>query len=229
MPVAATVRVPVAATVRMLLVPLARTLPWRALGAAGAVGLLVAAVPRLLGDGSTDWLALNLLRAAALALAAGLAFLLDDPARHTTTPVPVRRPVRQLLRAALVVPFAALFWTAAVLLVPAAVRPPVGAVTLEAATMFTLALALSAAAIRFREEPRPGTGVTAVLLIGAVLSPLLLPDRWELVVTVTDDRWAAAHERWGVLLAAASAVFAMCGMEPVRRRHAVGPMKPSRT
>ncbi|MEV2216370.1 ABC transporter [Streptomyces sp. NPDC050997] len=220
---------PVGATVRGLLAPLARTMPWRTLGAAGALGLLAAAMPRLLGDEPSDWLALNLLRAAALALAAGLAFVLDDPARHTTAPVPVRRPVRQLLRAALAVPFTALFWTAAVLLVPAAVRPPVGAVTLEAATTFALALALSAVAIRFREEPRPGAGVTAVLLTGAVLSALLPPDRWALMVTVKDERWAAAHERWGVLLAAALAVWAMCGMEPVRRRSAAGPLKPSRT
>jgi len=221
--------VPVGATVRVLLVPLARTMPWRTLGAAGAAGLLVAAAPRLLGDEPSDWPVLNMLRAAALALAVGLAFLLDDPARHTTTPVPVRRPVRQLLRALLVVPFTALFWTAAVLLVPAAVRPPVGAVTLEAATTFALALALSAAAVRFREEPRPGAGVTAALLTGAVLSPLLLPDRWALIVAVQDERWAAAHERWGVLLAAASVVWGMCGMEPLRRRPAAGPLKPSRT
>ncbi|MEU0070677.1 ABC transporter [Streptomyces sp. NPDC006332] len=224
---------PVAATVRVLLVPLARTMPWRTLGAAGAVGLLLAAVPRLLGDQPSDWLALNLLRVAALALAAGGAFLLDDPARHTTTPVPVRRPVRQLLRAAMMVPFTALLWTTAVLLVPAGVRPPVGAVTLEAATAFALALALSAASVRFREEPRPGAGVTAVLLTGAVLSWLLLPDRWALVVTVTDERWASAHQRWGVLLVAALLVWGVCGTEPLRRRRrrrrAAGSPEPART
>jgi hypothetical protein len=197
--------------------------PWWGLGGAGAVGLLLAAMPRLLGDGATGWLGLNLLRAAALAFAAGLAFLLDDPARHTTTPVPVARPLRQALRVALVAPFAALLWTAAVRLVPPDVRPPVGAVTLEAATALTLALALSCAAIRFRQEPRPGSAVVAVLLTAAVLAPLLLPPRWALFVDVTDDRWAAAHERWQVLLVAAAVLGAVCTREPVRRRRAARP------
>jgi hypothetical protein len=214
--------VPVATVVRALLVPVARTVPWRGLGAAGAVGLLLAGMPRLLGDDTTDWLALNLLRAAALAFATGLAFLLDDPARHITTPVLVRRPVRQLLRVVLVAPLAVLFWTAAVLLVPPGIRPPVGAVTLEAATIFLLAPALSGAAIRFREEPRPGPGVAAALLTAAVLAPLLLPDHWAMFVAATDERWAPAHQRWGVLLAGAVAAWGLCGREPVRRRPLLG-------
>ncbi|MDL5202413.1 ABC transporter [Streptomyces sp. ALI-76-A] len=220
----------VSVTVRALPAPLWRTLPWRGLGAAGAVGLLSAGLSRLLGEKAvTDWVALNLLRAAALAFAMGLAFLLDDPARHTTTPVPVRRPVRQLLRVALVTPLAALYWTAALLLVPPSVRPPVGAVTLEAAATFALALAVSAAAVRLREEPRPGASVVAVLLTAAVLAPLFLPDRWTLFVAASDEGWAAAHERWALLLVAAAVVWGICGMEPVRRGRRVPGRRPPAT
>ncbi|WP_328872296.1 ABC transporter [Streptomyces sp. NBC_00287] len=199
-----------------LLRPVWRTLPWRALGAGAAVGLLIAGTARWLEDGFSPGLALNALRAAALAFALGLAFLLDDPARHTTATVPTRRPVRQALRLALVAPFAALWWAAAVLLVPDGLRPPVGAVTLEAAAACALALAGAAAWIRRSDEPEPGVGVGAGLLTVAVLAPLLWPDRWELFVTVDDPRWADAHERWGVALTAALAGFAVWAREPVR-------------
>ncbi|MBC2904046.1 ABC transporter [Streptomyces sp. PSKA01] len=206
-----------------LLLPLWRTLPWRALGAAAALGLLVAGASRL-PAGFSPWLALNALRAAALAFALGLAFLLDDPARHTTATVPTPRPVRQALRLALVAPFAALWWTAAVLLVPAEVRPPVGAVTLEAATVCALALAGAAAAIRRTDEPEPGVGVGAGLLTVAVLAPLLWPDRWELFVTVGDPEWADAHERWGVVLTVALVGCAVWAREPVRRLRVRSPL-----
>ncbi|MES5821564.1 ABC transporter [Streptomyces sp. RG80] len=197
--------------------PVLRTLPWRALGAAGGVGLLLAGMARWLVD-ADPWLALNLLRAAALALALGLAFLLDDPARHTTAAVPTRRPVRQALRAVLVAPFAALAWTAAVLLVPEEIRPPVGPLTLEAAGAVTLALAVAALAVRFSQAPEPGQAVAAAVLTTAVAAPLLLPGRWAMFVAPDDDRWAASHDRWAWVLVAAALVWAACGPERSGRR-----------
>ncbi|MDT9698728.1 ABC transporter [Streptomyces sp. P17] len=191
-----------------------RTLPRRALGAGAAVGLLIAGTSRLLEDAFSPWLALNALRAAALSFALGLAFLLDDPARHTTATVPTRRPVRQALRLALVAPFAALWWTAAVLLVPSELRPPVGAVTLEAGAACALALAGAAVAIRRSDEPEPGVSAAAGLLTVAVLAMLLQP--WDLFVTVDDPRWADAHQQWGVVLTAALAGCAMWTREPAR-------------
>lgn len=71
-----------------LVVAVARTLPWRAVGTGAVVGLLVAALPRLLSGTLDAWLALALLRASALVFALGLTFLLDDPARELTTPSP---------------------------------------------------------------------------------------------------------------------------------------------
>ncbi|MFG2951862.1 ABC transporter [Streptomyces adustus] len=212
------------AVIRALLRPLWRTLPRPALAAAGGLGLLLAGLPRLLSGAPDPWLCLNLLRAAALCLALGLAFVFDDPARHTTAPVPVRRPLRDALRLALAVPAAALCWTAALLLVPGQARPPVGAVTLEAAATAALALAGAAAAVRCTDGTRPGAAVAAGLTAVAVTVPtLLLPQRWALLVAVGDQRWADAHGRWAGLLVVAVAVVALCAPEPLRRGSVLRP------
>lgn len=70
-----------------LVVAVARTVPWRAVGAGAVVGLLVVGLPRLSGP-LAAWLGLPLLRAAALVFALGLTFLLDDPARLPPPPYP---------------------------------------------------------------------------------------------------------------------------------------------
>ncbi|MEU3950130.1 ABC transporter [Streptomyces sp. NPDC029526] len=201
----------------MLVRPVARTLPWWALGAGSAVGLLLAAVPRMTQDPS-PWSTVNALRASAVAFAAGLAFLLDDPARHTTAAVPTRRAVRHTLRLVLVAPVAALWWTAALLLVPPSVRPPAGDMTLEAATAVALALAGAACAVHRSDSTRPGQAVAGALLASTVVAPLLWPERWPLFVVPGDDRWAAAHDRWAVLLCVAVLLWAVCSTEPLRRR-----------
>nr|WP_245695410.1 ABC transporter [Streptomyces antibioticus] len=207
-----------------LLVPVLRTLPWRALGAAGAVGLLIVSMARL-SDAADEPLALNLLRAGVLAFTLGLAFVLDDPARHTTTPVPTRRPARHALRVALVAPVTAAWWTAAVLLVPDGIRPPVGDVTLEAGAAFTLALAASAAAVRFSQAAEPGQAVAGAVLTTAVLGLLLWPERWALFVATQDPKWAQAHDRWGMVLVGAVVVWGACGPEPLRRRVVLKPTR----
>ncbi|GAA2765046.1 ABC transporter [Streptomyces paradoxus] len=201
---------------RQLVLPVHRTVPWGAVGAAGAAGLLLAALTRT-GE-TAERLSLYLLRAAILAFAVGLAFLLDDPARHTTAAVPTPRPVRVALRVALAVPAAAAWWTVALLLVPQGARPPVGDITLEAGAAFVLAVAGAAAAVRFSEVARPGPPVSGGLLATAVLALLFWPGRWALFVPVEDERWAAAHDRWAVVLAGAVVFGAVCAVEPVRRR-----------
>jgi hypothetical protein len=52
------------------------------------VGLLLAGSSLTVAEEPDPFLCLTLLRAAALAFGLGLAFLLDDPARHTTATVP---------------------------------------------------------------------------------------------------------------------------------------------
>ncbi|GGN60369.1 ABC transporter [Streptomyces albiflavescens] len=206
-----------ARVVRALLRPVSRTLPRRALAVGSALGLLLAGTPRLLSSPPDPWLCLSLLRAAALAFGLGLAFLLDDPARHTTAAVPTRRPVRVGLRVALVAPFAVVWWTAALLLVPGETRPPVGAVTLEAAAVAVLALAAAAVAVRCSDVAEPGVAVSAGLLLAVPAGALLLPERWELFVSVTDPRWDGAHDRWAGLLVVA-AVLGACSVAEPRQR-----------
>ncbi|MEU0190215.1 ABC transporter [Streptomyces afghaniensis] len=193
-----------------------RTLPSGVVGTAGAAGLLLAALTRITGE-TGERLSLHLLRAAVLAFAMGLVFLLDDPARHTTATVPVPRPVRVALRVALVVPAAAAWWTAAVLLVPPELRPPVADITLEAGAASAVAVAGAAVAVRCTEVTRPGPRVAAGLLTSAVLVMLFWPGRWALFVPVEDDRWAAAHDRWAVVLGGAVLVGALGVVEPLRR------------
>ncbi|WP_345617552.1 ABC transporter [Streptomyces ziwulingensis] len=195
-----------------------RTVPWRALVLGAGVGPVLVALPRL-SEGQPDpWLSLVLLRAAVLAFVLGLAFLLDDPARHLTVPVATGRWVRTGLRVAWAAPLAGLWWWAVLALVPAGARPPVGATTLEAAASAVLVLAAAAAAVRFADESEPGLSVATGLLAAAFLALLFLPGRWALFVTVDDPRWEAAHQRWALLLAAAAVVWVACGPEPVRRR-----------
>ncbi|MBN0045135.1 ABC transporter [Streptomyces actuosus] len=192
-------------------------LPRAALTAGVALGLLVAALPRLLPDTESQLFGLALLRATALAFALGLAFLLDDPARPTTETVPTGQPVRTWLRAALALPAAALGWCAALLLVPQAARPPLGDVTAEAAALTATALALAAAAARRTSETQPGRIAVQALPVLVVVG-LLLPERWGLFVAPGSPEWDAAHHRWAAVLLVALVVWTASVREPIRRR-----------
>ncbi|MFF6999471.1 ABC transporter [Streptomyces sp. NPDC008313] len=200
-----------------LLRPVGRTLPRRALAAAAVLGLLLAAATRLVSGRSGEWLCLNLLRSAALAFGLGLAFLLDDPARHTTAAVPTGRPVRVAIRVALVAPLAALWWTVVLLLAPERIRPPVGALTLEAAAIAVCALAAAAIAVRRTDETEPGTAAAAALLGAGIVVRLWHTEHFSLLVAVGDPAWDASHARWAAVLAVAALVCAYCVKEPLMR------------
>jgi hypothetical protein len=202
---------------RLLVRPVVRALPWTRMTLGAGLGLLLAGLPRVLPGAGSPSLGLALLRSAALCFAAGLTFLLDDPARRTTEAVPTGRPLRAGLRVALVVPVAVAWWTAALLLVPAGIRPPIGAVSLEAGTVVGCALALSAAAVRWTANPEPG-GTTMLRLLTLAAVAAVVPDRWGLLVGVGDDRWGAAHGRWAGVLVAGLVAWAVCVPEPLRRR-----------
>ncbi|MEU5087512.1 ABC transporter [Streptomyces sp. NPDC021356] len=208
-----------------LLGPVWRSLPWRVLGAAGALGLPAAGSVRLMsGAGGPDpALGLGALRLVALLGGFGLAFLFDDPARDTTSAVPVRRALRAAVRLALVAPLAAAWWTAALFLVPDGARPPAGALTLEAAAVAAAALALASASVRLRAEPAPGAA-TALALLALAVAALLAPARWNPLPAPGDPDWAAAHHWWTAALGAAAVICAACLPEPrARRRCAARP------
>ncbi|MEU3095035.1 ABC transporter [Streptomyces sp. NPDC006967] len=210
--------VPVPEKVSELLRPVVRTMPWRMIAAAAGLGLLLAAYPGLTEDEPGGRPALIALRASAVAFALGAAFLLDDPARHTTAAVPTRRALRHGLRLALLVPVAALWWAASLLAVPEPARPPpAAAMTVEAATALALALTGAALAVHRGDSARPGQAVAGFVLGCAILAPLLCPDDRALFVGPDDPRWAAAHDRWTVLLCAVLLTGAVAVTEPVRR------------
>ncbi|WP_399477264.1 ABC transporter [Streptomyces sp. TRM68367] len=197
--------------------PVWRTLPWMPLAAGAGLGLLLVGIPRMRSGAADPWQGLTLLRGAALCFALGPAFLLDDPARHTTTPVPTPRPLRITLRLALVAPLAALWWTTALLLVPAQARPPLGDITLEAAGVAGCALAGAATAVRFTDRPEPGLAVTTALLTAAVATALLLPDDWTLLPAPGSSEWDAAHDRWTAMALLAALTWTAFAPEPLRR------------
>src|SRR5439155_7259362 len=96
------------------------------------------------------------LRIAAILIALGVAFVLDDPTDETTGHFPTPRWLRRAVRVGLVAPVVTLTWA---MLVPLAMRSsvdtgpfPTGALRLELATLVIAALALSVASARFVPE-----------------------------------------------------------------------------
>jgi hypothetical protein len=182
-----------------------KTLPWPALAGGILPGPLLAAVPAITSTRSPPPGYATLLRLAALAGALGVAYLLDDPARTTTSVVPVPRWLRWCLRVTLTaVPVTA--WWAGTLLVAwlgmdHATRTgmPFTTISLEAATMLTLAAALSATASR---RPNVTHGSTIAIPVLLALAALITraPRSVALIVPPADPRWTQVHQAWAVLL-----------------------------
>ena len=161
------------------------------------------------------------LRIAAILIALGSAFVLDDPTEETTGHFPTPRWLRRAVRVGLVAPVVTLTWA---MLVPLAMRSsvatdpfPTGALTLELATLVIAALALSVASARFVPEGMGGIAAGPILL-GLVAAAHYLPER--LAVFILDPqapRWHAAHDVWRVLLLIAVAALALVSRDPWRR------------
>ncbi|MGN9907477.1 hypothetical protein ACTMTJ_07960 [Phytohabitans sp. LJ34] len=211
-----------ARTVPALLVPTARAMPWALFLAAAGLGLVIVAGPAVSTVSLRDEDLLGLLRVAAACGAVGIAFLLDDPAARSIATVPTPRLLRHLLRAALAAAVAGAWWAALLGATVAgaedgaAATLRLGGVTIEAAALAATALALAAARLRM------GDGAAGLLAGPGVLvlatAAVLLPARWALYVPPGDDRWAAAHGRWALLLAAALIALLWAGRDPVHRR-----------
>jgi hypothetical protein len=203
---------------RELLAPTWRTVPWPALGAGGGLGLLLVVLTAALSSslGAPTWA--NLLRAAAVAGALGTAFLLDDPARHTTAAVPVPRPARQGLRVLLVLPAVALWWTAVVLVGRSEEAAlPLAGLTVEAAALLALPVAVGAVALR-RSGAVAVSPVAGPAALVALVGAAMTRGEWILLPPPGHERWTEAHRMWALVLVAAVAVAAGCAREPLRCR-----------
>ncbi|KRV51165.1 hypothetical protein AQ490_02970 [Wenjunlia vitaminophila] len=206
------------AVARELCRPTWRALPWSVLAGVGTVALLSVALPELLAD-PTPGVRLSLLRMAALTCALGIAFLLDDPGQVTTATVPVPRLVRHALRVLLVLPLHAVLWSAllAVAWIGAGESDrgqlPLGGVTVEAAAVSALAVALATVVAR-RDGTRPGTVAAPTLLLVTV--PLaFLPAPLALVLPEGHPDWARVHALWAAICLAAAVASVVLALTPL--------------
>jgi fluoroquinolone transport system permease protein len=203
-----------------LLVPTARAVGWAPpmAGFALSLGLLALAVRpglELPAERLMLWLRISM-----TAGALGCAFLLDDPSEPTTEGVAGSLLLRRSLRVALLLPATAAWWIAALWRVRA-VHPglplPVAALTLEAAALLAVTVALAAAGSRLAPERRGGV-VAAPALLALASAGFLLPTQVTLYAQPGSATWDGAHQRWALLLGLALAAFAAASRDPAHRR-----------
>ncbi|MFC6080492.1 pectin acetylesterase-family hydrolase [Sphaerisporangium aureirubrum] len=200
----------------------AHAVTWRPMVAGAALGPVILLIPGALTERLTGTHLTTLARVAAICVALGTAFLLDDPATRSTPAVPTPRLARNLIRVTLAVPVVALWWTLTLGLAtstghPAAEHLPVAALTLEAAALLAAALALAAVAQRRTADGNTGViAAPAVLLLATVA--WLLPHPAALILPPADPQWTASHHRWTAVLATALVTFLWAGRERERRR-----------
>jgi hypothetical protein len=206
----------------LLIKPLARTLRWSALIAMGvAASLLV-----FMTTGDTADRTANLgerilaLRLAAVLIAFGVAFVLDDPAADSTAHLPTQPLYLRALRAAVAAPAVAVAWWVALASPRTPVEGfpvPVAALTVELCALAVAVLALSAIAVRFVPE-RLGGVAAAPTLLGVVGAAVLLPARFGLFPgNPADPAWHGADVRWRFVLAGAVLALVMASRDPGRR------------
>jgi hypothetical protein len=209
-------------TVLPLFRPTARAMRWGPFLAAAGLGLAVVAVPTVLSVRVTIGPLITLLRIAAACGALGVAFLLDDPSTRTIPTVPTSRLVRHVVRAAVALPVAAIWWAATLVVSTIGVRAPVAhalpraALTVEAAALVAVAFVLAASGLRINSGGTAGPLAAPALLV-LLAGVWFLPYRVALILAPTDPHWSSAHRRWAVLLGVAVVGFVWAGRDPSPR------------
>ncbi|MGC9541753.1 hypothetical protein [Streptomyces sp. UG1] len=191
----------------------------------GALALLLVGVPATVSGGLRLTDAVLLIRACAVLLAMGTAFMLDDPAAATTEVVPVPRWVPRTLRVAIALVAVVVGWTGVLVLGTWAVAPqarellPGPGLTLEAAALFATVLALAALGLRLTA----GTGGGMLAAPGAVLCVMLavlmpLPARLQPFAQPLSAGWNSSRWLWTALLCAAAVAVTALFREPSPKR-----------
>jgi fluoroquinolone transport system permease protein len=213
--------------VPLLLRPNARAMQWGPFLAAAGLGLAIVAVPAAATVTLTGEDLVGLLRAAAVCGALGVGFLLDDPAARSIATVPTPRPLRYAVRAGVILPAVAVWWALVLVVTVAGAADgigaalPLGGVTVEAAALSAAALAVATARLRgarLRGGRDSGGIVAFPALLVLVVAASQLPPALALFVSPEDPGWPAAHTRWAILLAAATAATALGSVDHLRRR-----------
>jgi len=210
--------------------PTVRSIRWQpVLGAAGAAAALMFLTTRtrmVFGAPVPDvgervlWL-----RLAALLLAMGAAFLLDDPSEESTRHVPTTVLARRLLRVTIALPVLAVVWAALLwIALHASIveQPfPVAAVTLEAAGLVALGLAAAVGLRAFVPERLGGVAAAPALLVlvGIAYSLQYLPGHLLLFPLDPADRvaWRHAHDLWRLVALGALLALVALSLDPGRR------------
>ncbi len=201
--------------IALLVRPTARAMSWNPL--LWAAVLAMAYVLKEATHGYVDYRIL-VLRVSALLICMGAAFALDDPTEDTLGHVPAPLVMRRVLRVALLIPFVAVVWMALVQIVgEVSVRDggplPVGDVTLEAATLLLISLSAACLSARLTSD-RLGGIAAAPIVLALVAAALFLPYNYRLIVSLSDPRWADAHQTWRVVLAGAAIAFLYLNRSP---------------
>jgi hypothetical protein len=188
--------------------PTAKAMSWWMLLPATAVGLFAMAAyrfaqPELPAAGYS-----LRVRLTAILLAAAAASALDDPAAATFAPVPVPRPVRFLIRVALVCAAWTACWAAVVGVVDSAAGTLPWTSTLEAAGFLCLVLAAAAAL--------GSTAIGPALLTVAVAAVAL--EEWVGLFQSTGTGFFTAHTRdWLIVVSVSVLVLVVSARDPAAR------------
>lgn len=210
--------------------PIARSIRWSPLVISGASGAIIVYLQT--GDACTIEGAggscvglgarISIVRIAAVLIAIGAGFILDDPTEETTAHQPVSLFVRRFTRIAVAAPAVLTFWWLSMALAVRTLDDPAsfpkGAVSVELVAIVAVALALAALATPFVPE-RMGGIAAGPALLGFVVGFLLLPPR--LAMFVDDpmhERWSGSHEAWWAILGLAALVLLLSSRDPWRRR-----------
>ncbi|MEY2450906.1 MAG: hypothetical protein QOD92_480 [Acidimicrobiaceae bacterium] len=153
-------------------------MPWQPAGVAAVVGLAVVASTPGVGDDPG-----LRLRIVGIAMAAALAFVLDDRAAATLASSPVTLIERRALRLGLVLPLAALWWIGIVGVVSArrvAPLPSTSLLALELAMYSALGFAGCVWSQRRSDDGSGGATGAATVAMLALAGVLPLPSWWPL-------------------------------------------------
>lgn len=165
---------------------------------------------------------ISIVRIAAVLIAIGVGFILDDPTEETTAHQPVSLTVRRLTRIAVATPLVLTFWWLSMALAVRTLDDPAsfpkGALSVELVAIVAVALALAAVATPFVPE-RMGGIAAGPALLGFFVGFLLLPPRLTLFVDdPMHERWSGSHEAWWAILGFAALVLLFASRDPWRRR-----------
>lgn len=210
--------------------PIARSIRWSPLVISGASGAILVYLQTsdactLEGAGGPcigvdD--RISMVRMAAVLLAIGAGFILDDPTEETTAHQPLSLLVRRLTRIAVATPVVLAFWWLSMALAVRTMDDPAsfpeGALSVELVAIVAMALALAAAAAPLVPE-RMGGIAAGPALLGFAVGFLLLPPRLALFVNdPMQERWSGAHQAWSAILGLAALALLLSSRDPWRRR-----------